>query len=137
MNTNQIYIGTIKKCRNVYLYEKYGEKRYIGDFSINNMECGYIDNIIEIITDEAILIKLEENKFVWINQIETLKDRLLVNLGIPSKIITVSPVIDKDLFVDKKTLIPYFSKEEEQNISVGKLKKKVLIDPRLKLGIEN
>ena len=137
MNTNKIYIGTIKKCRNVYLYEKHGEKRYIGDFSINNMECGYIDNIVEIITEEAILIKLGENKFVWINQIETLKDKLLVNLGITSKIITDSPVIDKDLFIDTKTLIPYFSKEEEQNISVGKLKKKVLIDPRLKLGIEN
>lgn len=137
MNTNQVYIGTIKKCKNIYLYEKHGEKRYIGDYIINHTEYGYIDNIVEIITDQAVLIKMNDNKYVWINQIESLKDKLLVNLGITSKIINDYPIMDKDLFVDKNTLIPYFKNENEDKISIGKLKKKVLIDPRLKLGIEN
>ena len=137
MNTNQIYIGTIKKCRNIYLYEKHGEKRYIGDFIINHTECGYIDNIVETITDEAILIKTNTNKYVWLNQIESLKDEILLEIGLPNKIINNLPIKDNDLFVDESTLIPYFQNETDKNISIGKLKKKVLTDPRLKLGIEN
>ena len=137
MNTNQIYIGTIKKCKNVYLYENHGEKRYIGDFIINHTECGYIDNIVETITDEAILIKTNTNKYVWLNQIESLKDEILLEIGLPNKIINSLPIKDNDLFVDESTLIPYFQNEKDKNISIGKLKKKVLTDPRLKLGIEN
>lgn len=137
MNTNQIYIGTIKKCRNIYLYENHGEKRYIGDFIINHIECGYIDNIVETITDEAILIKTNTNKYVWLNQVESLKDEILLEIGLPNKIINSLPIKDNDLFVDENTLIPYFQNETDKNISIGKLKKKVLTDPRLKLGIEN
>lgn len=137
MNTNQIYIGTIKKCKNVYLYENHGEKRYIGDFIINHTECGYIDNIVETITDEAILIKTNTNKYVWLNQIESLKDEILLEIGLPNKIINSLPIKDNDLFVDESTLIPYFQNKTDKNISIGKLKKKVLTDPRLKLGIEN
>ena len=135
MNTNQIFVGTIKKCNNVYLYERYGEERYAGDFVICNTEYGHIENYTDMITDQAILIKMNETEYVWLKQIQTIKDQILTNLGHPSKVINTFPSHNGDLFVDEQSLIPYF--ENEKNISVGKLKKKVLIDPRIKSGIEN
>lgn len=137
MNTNQIYVGTIKKCGNVYLYKKYGEERYAGDFTIGHTEYGHIESYTDIINNQAILIKIDINKYVWLKQINTVKDQFLTNIGLPVKVINASPEHDNDLFVDENSLIPYFSNEESKNISVGKLKKKVLIDPRIKTGIEN
>ena len=44
---------------------------------------------------------------------------------------------DDELFVVKDSLKPYFNNTQNENLSVNKLRKKVLIDPRIRGGIEN
>ena len=137
MKNSDIYIGTIKKCNDVYCYEKYGEERYVGSFKINNTELGEVHKYVDVITDQAILIKVNNEKYIWLNQIETFSDELLVNLGIAKKTINTQPSNDNDLFVEKNTLIPYFKNIENKNLNVAKLKTKILTDSRIKFGIEH
>lgn len=137
MKNRDIYIGTIKKCNSLYCYKKYGEKAYIGDFRINNTEIGQMYDFVDVISDQAILIKVTDNKYIWLNKIQSFGDELRVNLGISPKTISTYPSNDKDLFVDTKTLIPYFENEKDESLNVNKLRKKVLIDPRIKMGIEH
>ena len=34
MKQKDIYIGTLKQCRDIYNYKKFGEERYCPDFTI-------------------------------------------------------------------------------------------------------
>lgn len=113
---NQIFIGTIKKCKN---YERYME-----------------DNV-DIIDSYAALIKVTDNKYIYIETLKNFVEDLIVDMGFSIKVLGTKPEKDGDLFVDETDLIEYYSKSNEENISVRKLKKEFLIDPRIPKGIDN
>ena len=49
MQSQNIFIGTIKKCKNLYWYEKYGDEHYFGDFQIGHCEIGTIYKYVDIL----------------------------------------------------------------------------------------
>jgi len=137
MKSSDIFVGTIEKCSSAYFYNLYGKERYIGEFIINHREIGSIVSYSKQITDQAILIRVNEDKYIWINHLTNFMDDLLVNLGFSIKVINTSPSCDDELFVVKDSLKPYFNNTQNENLSVNKLRKKVLIDPKIRGGIEN
>ena len=137
MKSNEIFIGTIRQCICINRYEEYGDEKFFPEFEINHNIFGSTEKYTKQITDQAILIRVNENKYIWINHLTSFKDDLLVNLGLPIKAISTKPSCDNDLFVVEDSLKPYFNNTENKNISVNKLRRKVLIDPRIRGGIEH
>lgn len=130
MKKSDIYKGTIKKCDNIYCYKNYGEEYYFPEFIIGNTEFGTIGKSTSIVTDEAILIKVNENQVIQLNNITNLKEEILVNLGFNINVINSSPSSDKELFFDKETLTPYFDLKEDKKINIKTLKKSIMLDKR-------
>ena len=121
MKSKNVFKGTIKKCEDFYSYMKYGEERYVGDFKVGKIEVGTTYKYANIIDEEAILLKMNDKKFVWLDLVNTKAEEILVNLGIACNAISTSPVCNNDIFVDEETLEPYF-KGENTNLSVKKIK---------------
>lgn len=126
MKSKNIFTGTIKQCNNLYFYNQYGDEHYFGDLQIGKNQIGTIHRYTEIIDKNAILIKVNEEQYIWIDSLTTKTDEFLVNLGIPTKTIGVIPYSDNSLFVDKKTITPLF-KNNNDNLSVKKIKSLVPI----------
>ena len=136
MKREDIFIGKIKKCRNVYQYKQYGDSRYVPDFSINKTEFGTIENYAYVVRDVAVLIKATENKYIWLNTLTSFIDEVKVNLGIEVNALNCEPTQDGELFVDIDSLVPYYEDELDKNISVKRLRMDTLSDVRIPGGIE-
>ena len=119
MKSDRVYLGTIKKCTNLFGYERYGDSRYSGDFRICSTEVGFMVSYADIVSEQALLIKVNEDKYIWVDSLACL-DELFVNLGIPVKTLDTTPIVDNQLFVDKSTLEPF--KINDKNVSVGKVR---------------
>ena len=81
MKQKDIYVGTIKKCINVENYNRYGERQFEGDCQVGSVTLGHINYWAEIAIENAVLIKTKKNNYVLLNNIETLKERILTDLG--------------------------------------------------------
>lgn len=125
MKKSDILVGTIKKCNNLYRYKEYGEERYIGDFIIGHTKIGSTHKYVDTVCNEAILIKVNEDKYMWLNLLTSFTDEILANLGIPIKVINTFPSTDNDYFVDKNSLRPYFENNKNIKINVKILKKSI------------
>lgn len=125
MKKNNVYIGTVKQCNNIYWYERRGEKYFEGDFRIGHTISGRTRSYADEITDKAILIKVSENSYVWFDLSNTIKDRILMNLGIAVNVINNKPCYDREYFVDETTLKPYFKENNNENINAKTLKKTI------------
>jgi len=123
MKNKDIFIGTIKKCNNLYCYNEYGEERYVGDFRTRCVESGFIHRYVDIIDEEAMLIKVNDEEYIWVNSTLNFMNELFVNVGIPVKTIGICPTYDNDYFIDKETVVPYFKEDENKRVSVKSLKK--------------
>ena len=121
MQSKNIFIGTIKKCKNLYWYEKYGDEYYFGDFRIGHCEVGTTHKYVDIIDEKAILIKVGESKYIWDDLLANKIEEILVNLGISMNTIRTIPSYDGDLFVDEKTIKHAF-KDNKNNLSIKKVK---------------
>lgn len=121
MEGKNIFIGTIKKCRDLYFYKQYGDEHYFGDYRIGHTEVGTTHKYVDIIDEEAILIKVGESKYIWVDLLANKIEEFLVNLGIHINTIGITPLYDNDLFVDEKTIQPAF-KENKKNLSIKKVK---------------
>lgn len=132
MNYNRIFIGTVKQCTNVYNYEKYGEKRYVGDFIIGKTEVGRLEEYTKVIKENAILIKKKENEYIWVDSLTKLTDKVLASIGISTKTIYTYPTKDNDLFVDANTLVPCLENENKEQYELQRLIKKEKIKQKSK-----
>lgn len=121
MNSNDVFVGTIKKCKNIYCYENYGEERFIIDFIVGHTKFGEIHRYADTVYENAILIKVNESKYIWIDLLTNKFEELLVNLGISINTIGTVPSYDGDLFVDQKTIQPLFD-VNKGNLSIKKVK---------------
>lgn len=111
MKSKDIYIGTIKKCGDIYWYEKYGEERFSPDCVIGSTTFGRIKKYAEPVCDNAILIKVDDKTFIWIDMINSKLDEFLISLGIAVKTIKTYPTSSYSLYVDENSLKPYFNCE--------------------------
>lgn len=132
-----VYVGTIKKCDDFYNYEKYGEKKEYYELIVGSIRFGEVRQYVTKVDEQAILIKVNDDQYVWIKSLTNFVDEVLVDLGIAINTIKTFPTEDDELFVDRSTLVPYFENFRDQKLKVKKLKREVLLDPRIKCGIEN
>ena len=125
MKKSDVFIGTVKQCNNIYWYERRGEKYFDGDFTIGRTTFGRMRSYVDEISDKAILIKVSEDKYIWFDLVNTIKDRILVDFGIAVNVIGTKPHYDNEYFVDESTLEPYFKENINENINVKTLKKEL------------
>ena len=123
MKKSDIYLGTIKKCNNIYCYKKYGEKRVVGDFQLRSVGVGTTYKYVDKVYDNAVLIKINEDEYIWLDFNQYLQKESFNNFKNTYQYLNTVPITDKELFVDKDSLKPYFEKNEKERISVRKLKK--------------
>lgn len=121
MNSKDVFVGTIKKCKNIYCYENYGEERFVTDFIVGHAKLGETHKYVDVIYENAILIKVSESKYIWVDLLTNKFEELLVNLGISINTIGTVPSYDGDLFVDQKTIQPLFD-VNKGNLSIKKAK---------------
>ena len=121
MNSKGVFVGTVKKCKNIYCYENYGEERFVTDFIVGHAKLGETHKYVNVIYENAILIKVSESKYIWVDLLTNKIEELLVNLGISINTIGTAPCYDGDLFIDEKTIQPVF-KDNKNNLSIKKVK---------------
>lgn len=133
-----IFIGTIKLCKNFNKYKVYGDISpdcIIGTLT-TRIEVGGTPNV-DIICSDAVLIKVDEDKYVWFKTNDSIAEEILFNLGLYGKVLTICPSYDEMLYVEKGTLKSYYENPNDEKISSRKLKKELLKDPRLPGRIQN
>lgn len=121
MKSGNIFTGTIKKCKDVASYNEYGEEHYSGDFRIGSTEIGTLHRYVDVISEKAILIRVREYGYIWLDKVTSKYDELLVNLGVAVNAISTEPFIDNALFIDETTLEPVFE-DVDINLNVKKVK---------------
>lgn len=116
---DNVYTGTIKICINIKGYEEHGDSKFVPFVRINNMVDGEIIHNTEVIEENAVLIRVKDNTFV------TVKDAKKNGI-LKSKKLSTFPDNDGDLFVDKKTIVPYYSEINKDNnhVNIKQLVKK-------------
>lgn len=126
MKTEQIFIGNINKC------VKYEER----PTCISGSDSfGHIVTDYELYKENVILIKIENGGYVDLERFNSILDHIKIKQAITEggyilgglMMPTYAYCMDA-LFVDKKSLRPYYANADEQqkkNISVHKLKKQV------------
>lgn len=129
MECKDIFIGTIKQCKDLVSYNKYGEEHYTGDFRIGHTEVGTIHKYVDVIDKNAVLMRVSEDVYIYLDKVTSKFDELLVNLGIAVHTIGTEPLIDNGLFVDETTLEPIF---EDNNIKLSIQKVKALVPSFIK-----
>ena len=124
MRKVDILIGTIKRCDDIKNYQKYGESQYIKETDFDDISFGVIESYTTNITNQAILIRYDNERFIWLNSLNHEENDLIIAGKLPVKILKTEPKKDNDLFVDTKAkLVPYYNYELSQNISLKQLKK--------------
>ena len=126
MNNNilkkDIYVGNLKKCLDLANYMKYGDVKYIYGFSTyDGVEIGKLEKYTETIKEDVILIKINDNKYVCIDDMNGIIDDFLLDLGLIMKSYGVYPISDNNEFVCD--IRPYYLEELNSKVSVKKLKK--------------
>ena len=138
MKKEDIFVGTIKQCLNVYGYKNNGDSAYVKEMVLGSMSIGTRIHYTEKITSKAILIKYDEERYIWLNALNSLQEDLLVTCGFPVKVIKTTPEHDKDLFVDTSCpLVPYYKKDLHKRTNVMRLRKEISLDPRIPGGIKH
>ncbi|MBE6149826.1 MAG: hypothetical protein E7170_03805 [Firmicutes bacterium] len=136
MKKENIYVGKIAECKNVKRYLKDGERTFIPEFESRTMQMGISFPNIELKNDQAILIKTKKG-YINLRNIKKISHAILVNMGFSLNEMRTIPKKDGELFVLEDTLVPYYNKNTDKHVFVKQLRKQVLMDPRIKSGIEH
>lgn len=136
MKREDIYVGTLMKCTNFKGYLKDGERTFVPEFEIGSMKTGYFKYNSKVIKEHAIFIKKEEG-FICLGLLNNCIEEFLANIGLGMNMVYTTPCCDGDYYVLKDSLRPYYTEKLKKDIYVKRLKRKVLLDPRIKSGIEH
>jgi len=136
MKNVTVYIGAIKKCLYPKAYQKDGDETFIPEFETRTTKMGYMRKNIEEVNNQAILIKTENNLYYQFKLTNTFIDKTRIIFNNENYALTSKPKHDDDIFVDENSLIPYYE-EQPKSLSLRKLKRDILIDPRIKTGINH
>ena len=140
MKNLTVYIGKTKKCLDIKKFEKDGDYTFIPHFEISSsrssMQMGESRRNIVTINEQAILIENQYGHFYNYKLTNSFIDNLKIILDDSRNIIKSTPSKNDEIFYDKESLVPYYS-EQPKKLSFRKLKNDLLIDPRIKTGIEH
>ena len=130
MNSNQIFIGNIKKCTEYERHTTFESSTYIDDECISVERFGYIKKDSEVYKTNAILIQTKHGGYVdlenlnsILDHIKLLKDITKDGYRLGGLIMSTNPHCKDCLFVDRHSLKPLYLQKEIKNISVKNLKK--------------
>ena len=120
MKQRNLVLGTIKKCVDLYGYQKYGEEREIGDFKTGGLEMGTIHRYVDVYIQKALLLKIDSGIYVYLNNINyyTL---FLMTFGIYPNILSTLPSSENPFFVDEKTILNIESNDKTSIRRIRKL----------------
>lgn len=130
MKTDQIFIGDIKKCTKYETHTTFSTYSYFGDQCIGGGSVGYIEEETELYKKNAILIKVRDNRYVDLEQLNSILNYIKIFLHMVDKsqylgelIMPTCAYYKNSLFVDEKSLKPYYNDNLQiSDISVRKLK---------------
>lgn len=135
MKTNQIFIGSIKKCIKYEEHPIFSSCMSIGNEPIFEDYFGSITVESEMYKKDAILLKVDNSGYVDIDNLNNLFNYINVYKNINNNgftlgglIMTTSPYCEGSLFVDTNddTFRPYYDKDNKaENVSILKLRKEV------------
>ena len=139
MKKEQFFIGNVNICtkfeeENTYINERAGYK------------CGLTTHIIEttLYKENVPILKLKDDNYVCVDSIDSLKSYLelydfILSKGVSKSdlILSTCPSNKDEIFVDVKSLIPYYDRENlKENTTIRKVKKDLMMDPRFPRGID-
>ena len=136
MKREDIYVGTLMKCINYNDYLKDGERTFVPEFEIGHMKTGYFQYNSKVIKETAIFIKKDDG-YICVDMLKNGVETFLVNMGLEVDVIYTTPCCDDDYYVLKDSLKPYYTENLKKDVYVKSLKRQVLLDPRIKGGIEH
>jgi hypothetical protein len=133
MKTDQIFIGNINKCTKYINHTTFSSGTFIGDQCIGCDSFGYIEKEDEIYKENAILIKLKNGGYVDLENLNSIFDHLKVlntttrdGFYLGGIIMSTSAHCVGSIFVDQKSLVPYYTENKNNsNISARQLKKQI------------
>lgn len=132
MKSSQIFIGNIKKCTKYQTFVAFSGNTYINDQCTGCDQFGYIETNDEIYKENAILIKIGNSGYVDLERLHSILDYIKIHQDIKNGyhlgglIMPTSAYHIDSLFVDRKSLKPYYSdKQQVNNVSVLQLKKQI------------
>ena len=118
-----IFTGTIKKCDDIYFYERYGESRFVPSYRTCSTVVGSTHFYSDVVEENTLLIKVDDDNYVRVQSLNGFFEVLFANRGIAFHTIGTRPHFDGDYYVDKETVVPYFKSNENGRINVKSLKK--------------
>ena len=133
MKTDQIFIGNINKCTKYINHTTFSSGTFIGDTCICSDSFGYIEKEDEIYKENAILIKLKNGGYVDLENLNSIFNHLEVltkttrdGFYLGGIIMSTSAHCEDSIFVDSKSLVPYYAENKNNsNISARQLKKQI------------
>jgi len=129
MKPEQVFIGDIRRCTKYETHTTFSSGTYINGECLFTDSFGYIETDNELYKENAVLIKIRENRYVDLERLNSILDYIeiykdkMYNLG--TIMMPISEYGVDRLFVDHKSLKPYYENTQEKNISVRQLKKQL------------
>ena len=139
MKNIKVYIGTIKLCLDINDYKKDGNSSFVPTecygASKSKTIAGFRKPNVNIINNQAILIQDKNHNFYEFKLTNTFIENLKIVFKDPGSRIKLLPEKNGDIFIDSK-LTEYYDKQPK-TLSLRKLRKDLLMDSRIKTGIEH
>lgn len=136
MNSNQVFIGNIRRCTKYETHITFGSQTYINNDCISCDSLGYIEEESENFKENAILIEVSKGGYVDIESYKTALDYFKIRQNLQKSrfhlgnlIMSTSPHKTGCLYIDSTTLKPFYDKEESHNVSIHRLKKELKSSP--------
>lgn len=130
MKSDQIFIANLRKCTKHNSHAIFQSSTEINGQSLGEEIFGFVDTEDELYKENAILIKMKNGGYVDIDVLRNYFDYLklfkditpngFVNNGI---FLSTMPSKVGDVFVDYKTIEPYYDFPQVENISFRSLKR--------------
>ena len=141
IDKEKVFVGNLRKCT------KYDTSNCISiEDSAGITTFGHISIDSEVCKEDDILIKICDNLEVYVRlrNLQTILSYIEVYnniakdgaVSIGEMILSTSSTGLGSIFVDMGSLKPYYQ-DEKGKVKVKQIKKDVLLDPRIKGGIEN
>ena len=113
--TKEILTGRIERCLDIYHYTMYGKEHVIPDFELGHITCSTLHRYTQTAYEGAILLKIDEENYIWLNAPDEQKNPLSQRLDVLQKHITTTPEKEKRLYKkinkkhEKRQVEPYLS----------------------------
>lgn len=134
MKPEQIFIGNIRRCTKYESHPVYSSNMYVNEQCLMSESFERIKKEDELYKEHAILIKIERGGYVDLERFNSILDHIRIHRDITKNgyrlgglMMPTSAQYMGNLFVDEKSLKPYYTdNKQNNNISVRQLKKQII-----------